>query len=138
MTPRYLLDTNIFSETLKPEPNQKVLQKLKQHKTETACCSIVMQEIIFGCYCLPPSKRRDKIETYYQQIQQTITILPYDNKAGQWHGKERARLRTKGLTPPFIDGQIAAIATTNDLILVTRNIDDFVYFEGLKLENWFE
>ncbi len=138
MTARYLLDTNIFSEPLKPEPDNNVLQKLKQHKAEIVCTSIVMQEIIFGCYCLPPSKRRDKIEAYFQQIQQTITILPYDNKAGEWQDRERAKLRSKGLTPPFIDSQIAAVAVTNNLILVTRNTNDFTFFEDLKLENWFE
>ncbi len=38
--------------------------------------------------------------------------------------------------PPFVDGQIAAIAYVNNLILVTRNIEDFKNFADLKLENW--
>ena len=41
-----------------------------------------------------------------------------------------------GLTPTFIDGQIAAISKTNNLILVTRNIEDFQTFD-IKIENWF-
>lgn len=39
-------------------------------------------------------------------------------------------------SPPFVDGQIAAIAYVNDLILVTRNTEDFSNFSDLKLENW--
>ena len=42
----------------------------------------------------------------------------------------------KGQTPLFVDGQIAAIAKQNDLVLVTRNLRDFKMFRGQKLENW--
>jgi len=67
-----------------------------------------------------------------------IPILAYDEAAATWHGKESARLILHGKTAPFIDGQIAAIARTNNLILVTRNIADFRHFEGLEMENWFK
>jgi tRNA(fMet)-specific endonuclease VapC len=43
-----------------------------------------------------------------------------------------------GKTPAFVDGQIAAIAYCNNLILITNNISDFDNFQGLKIENWFE
>jgi tRNA(fMet)-specific endonuclease VapC len=42
-----------------------------------------------------------------------------------------------GKIPSPIDSQIAAIAKTNDLVLVTRNIADFKDFD-LPIENWFE
>jgi tRNA(fMet)-specific endonuclease VapC len=45
-------------------------------------------------------------------------------------------LASIGLTPPFSDGQIAAIAAVNDLILVTFNIQDFADFAGLELATW--
>jgi len=41
-----------------------------------------------------------------------------------------------GRTPPFVDGQIAAIAFVHGLVLITRNEDDFVAFEELQIENW--
>jgi tRNA(fMet)-specific endonuclease VapC len=37
----------------------------------------------------------------------------------------------------MVDGQIASIAVTNGLILVTRNADDFEGYRGLDVENWF-
>jgi tRNA(fMet)-specific endonuclease VapC len=43
-----------------------------------------------------------------------------------------------GKTPSFADGQIAAIAKVNDLIIVTNNIADYVDFTGLQVENWFK
>ena len=63
-------------------------------------------------------------------------ILPYDEQAAEWHAKERARLASLGQMPSFVDGQIAAIAKVNGLVLVTRNTSDFEKFSGLKLENW--
>ena len=51
-----------------------------------------------------------------------------DGEAALWHAEERARLTAQGRTPSYVDGQIAAIAKTNDLTLVTRNTSDFVRF----------
>jgi hypothetical protein len=51
-----------------------------------------------------------------------VPILPYDDRAAQWHAEERARLYQK--TPPFIDGQIAAVAVVNELTLITNNLLD--------------
>ena len=43
----------------------------------------------------------------------------------------------RGRVPPFVDGQIAAVAATNGLTLVTRNTDDFDDFTNLSVEDWF-
>ncbi len=65
-----------------------------------------------------------------------MAVLPYDQMAAEWHAAERARLGAVGLTPPFVDGQIAAVAHVNDLTLVTANTRDFAHFEGLRIEDW--
>jgi tRNA(fMet)-specific endonuclease VapC len=64
--------------------------------------------------------------------------LAYDEAAAQWHAAERARLSGLGRTPAFADGQIAAIAATQQLTLVTHNSPDFQVFDGLALVDWFE
>ncbi len=65
-------------------------------------------------------------------------VIDYDSEAAQSHAQERARLSKIGKTLAFADGQIASIASSNNLILVTNNVVDFQYFENLKIENWFE
>ena len=65
-----------------------------------------------------------------------MTILPYDRPAAEWHAAERARLGLAGQTPPFADGQIAAVAQVNGLTLVTANISDFQNLRGLRVEDW--
>jgi tRNA(fMet)-specific endonuclease VapC len=133
----YLLDTNIVSEPLRPVPNQQVLERLKRYEDEIALAAIVWHELLFGAYRLSPSARRSAIEQYLSQvIAPTIPVLPYDNRAAHWHATERARLVSLGKTPPFADGQIAAIAKVNDLILVTANAADFVLFQDIQVEDW--
>jgi len=53
-----------------------------------------------------------------------------------WPARERARLSKAGRRPPFVDGQIAAIAATNGLVLVTANPKDFTVFRGLEVTDW--
>jgi tRNA(fMet)-specific endonuclease VapC len=45
-------------------------------------------------------------------------------------------LEDEGTPAPFVDGQIAAIAQVNDLILVTLDADDFERYHDLQLETW--
>ncbi len=63
-------------------------------------------------------------------------MLPYDEAAAHWHGHERARLDRLGRPAPYVDGQIAAIAFVNDIVLVTANVKDFARFRDVKVENW--
>lgn len=137
MTLLYLLDTNVVSEPSRPKPNPAVMAKLRFYEKEIATASIVWHELLFGCQRLPESKKRRTIETYLQKVVQPhIPLLPYDEAAAAWHAGERTRLVAAGKTPAFADGQIAAIAYTNNLILVTNNTSDFQNFLNLKLENW--
>lgn len=137
MTLRYLLDTNILAEPLRPSPNELILEHLKRHEEEIAIASVVWHEMWFGCHRLPISARRAAIEAYLTHVvAPAIPILPYDREAAAWHARERARLTAVGRTPPFADGMIAAVAWTNNLELVTFNLDDFRSFEGLQCVNW--
>ena len=137
MTLRYLLDTNVVSETLRPVPDQGVLEHLREHQAEIAIASVVWHELWYGCYRLPASAKRTVIEAYLREVvARTIPVLPYDQKAALWHAEERARLGGIGRPPPFADGQIAAVAVTNGLSLVTFNRDDYTAFQDLRLEDW--
>jgi tRNA(fMet)-specific endonuclease VapC len=136
---RFLLDTNTINEPLKASPNANVLLRLQQDRAECGLASISWHEMRFGCLRLPLSHRRTVIEAYLNQlVENAIPILPYNAIAADWHAAERSRLATLGKTPPFADGQIAAVAAVNGLTLVTRNVADFALFQGLVIENWFE
>lgn len=134
---KFLLDTNIISEPARPIPNANVLHKLDIHKSEVVVSSVVVHEILHGCLRLSESKRRESLWNYIHESILNLPVFDYDLKAAQWHAQERARLSKIGKTPAFVDGQIASIAYSNNLILVTNNVSDFEFFNDLRVENWF-
>lgn len=137
MTVRYLLDTNVLSEPVKSLPNANVTGALESHDGEIATCAIVWHELCYGASRLPESEKRRAIQAYLDEaIFPAIPILPYDAEAAAWHARERSRLARRGRQPAAADGQIAAIARVNELVLVTANARDFRRFEGLTIEDW--
>jgi tRNA(fMet)-specific endonuclease VapC len=133
----FLLDTNVLAEPLRPAPNPTVLSKLKEFENQLAIPSIAWHEMWFGCQRLPTSARRKVIEKYLLEVVAgSLPILPYDSQAAEYHAAERVRLAGIGKTPSFADGQIAAIAHANDLILVTFNLADFVEFRDIQVKTW--
>jgi len=134
---RFLLDTNVVSEPIRPSPARGVLERLRAHEGSLAIASLTWHELLFGFARLPVSRKRDAIDLYLREtVLGSLEILPYDAAAAEWHAVERARLAAAGWTPPFVDGQIAAIAKVNELVLVTADTAHFAQFEGLRIENW--
>lgn len=139
MSLRYLVDTNVLSEPLRPEPDRRVLGWLETHHRELATAAPVWHELRFGCRLLPPSARRKKLERYLDEVlEPSLPVLPYDARAADWHAGERARLTRAGRTPAFVDGQIAAVAAVNRLALVTLNLQHFRDFRGLEVDPTFD
>ncbi len=137
MSLRFLLDTNVLSEPIKSVPNRRVLDAIERHDGEVATCAIVWHELQFGVARLSPSRKRRALEVYLEDaIHGALPILPYDQAAATWHAWERARLSKRGRPPSAADGQIAAIARVNGLVLVTANTRDFRRFDGLSIEDW--
>jgi len=137
VTLRYLLDTSIVSSPICRKPDVAIVKQLEKHGQESAIAAPVWHELTYGCGRLPRGKRRTALERYLADvIQASFPILPYDEPAAAWHGRERARLENLGRPAPYVDGQIAAIAQTCGLVLVTLNTRDFAQFTDLQLENW--
>ena len=137
MTLKYLLDTTIVSAPVTKNPSSRVLRKLEQQSGWCGVAAPVWHELVYGVSRLPAGKRRTALEEYLQGVvRPSFPILAYDQAAAEWHGRERARLEEDGRTPPFVDGQIAAIAFTQGLVLVTANTKDFRGFADLKTADW--
>ncbi len=136
---RFLLDTNIVSEPLVAQPQATVLERIREHSELLAISVVTWQELLYGMLLLPVGKRRDRIEDYlFCRVRPSIPLIDIDERAAQWQAEERARLRQAGSPPSYPDSQIAATAAVNNLVLVTRNTEDFMQFQGLRIENWFD
>jgi tRNA(fMet)-specific endonuclease VapC len=137
VTPRYLLDTGVVSSPVSTSPNPHIVARLAEHGPECAIAAPVWHELVFGCSRLPAGRRRVALQAYLDDVvRASFPVLPYDESAAAWHGRERARLERLGRPSAFVDGQIAAIAHANQLVLVTLNTEDFAGFRGIALENW--
>lgn len=137
MTLRFLLDTSIISLAQGPLPDHAVAERLAAVGEEAAVASIALHELLYGVAILPSGRKRRNLERFIDTaVRSAFTILPYDEAAATWHAGERARLKAAGQTASFIDGQIAAVAAVNGLIVVTANVRHFRNFEGLSVEDW--
>ena len=133
-----LLDTNVLSEPLRERPDPAVMAQLESEEHVLHTASVVIHELSYGIHRLPSGRKQQRLNSYLQGLLTSgLSVLPYDGKAALWHGEQRAKLEAKGLRPPFADGQIAAIAATQALVVVTRNTADFEALEGLDVLNWF-
>jgi tRNA(fMet)-specific endonuclease VapC len=137
VTLRFLLDTSVVSEPALALPNARLVRRLEQRAGHCAIASPVWHELIYGVARLPEGKRRSTLDYYVQSVvRDRFPILPYDQLAAEWHARERVRLEASGRATPFIDGQIAAIAHTQNLVLVTSNTRDFSAFQDLEVADW--
>jgi tRNA(fMet)-specific endonuclease VapC len=64
MSLKYLLDTNIFSELMRPVPNPRIVKIVDLYKEEIATDSTVIHELLYGCLRLTASKKRQAFMDY--------------------------------------------------------------------------
>jgi len=134
----FLLDSNVLSELTKAEANAGVMQQLARHRAVCATTTLVMHELAYGVALLAEGARKTRLQSFVSGLMDCgMAILPYDLDAALWHARERARMESAGLTPTFRDGQIAAVAASHNLTLVSRNLADFQHFQGLSSASWF-
>ncbi|MGL4513791.1 MAG: PIN domain-containing protein [Lacipirellulaceae bacterium] len=135
--PLYLFDTNVASLSTRKEADPRDVARFERIVESGALAATTHCELLYGIERLPPGQRRDSLrEVLETLLARGVPVLPYDRIAAEWHAAERARLAALGATPPFADGQIAAVAAVNQLTLVTRNAADFAGFVGLRVEGW--
>lgn len=134
----YLLDTNVVSEATRPAPHPAVLARLADVEGSASIAAVTWHELRYGVARLVAGRRRNGLEVFVRELPGRFPVLPYDQRAADWHARERARLEQSGQPRAFVDGQVAATAVTNGLVLVTRNVADFTGFHELQVESWWD
>jgi predicted nucleic acid-binding protein len=133
----FLLDTNVVSELMKPEPNGAVLEWVDcQPPSDLFASTITRAEIELGIALLPPGRRRDALaEASRLMFQDDLAgaLLAFDEGAAIRYGALVAHRTRLGRPISVEDAQIAATALHHGLTLVTRNVRDFEAIDGLGL-----
>jgi toxin FitB len=129
MTMRYLLDTCVISEFVKPKPERKVVEWLNAAEAERVYLSVVtLGEIQLGISGKPASNRRTELEEWLNvdlPAQFGGRILPLDSETFITWGQISADLKKRGMPMSVMDSLIAAAALHHKMVLVTRNVTDF-------------
>ena len=124
-----VLDTNVVSEPLKPEPNAAVLDWLNAQEPQTLYLTTVnLAELLAGVEVLPAGRRRDALaQALSTQVLALFggRMLSFDAKAADAFAKVNASAQAQGNVMGFADCAIGAIARANGFALATRNVRDF-------------
>lgn len=124
-----LLDTNVVSELMRPQPNPRVLGWVAaQPLFEMAIATITVMEVRFGIALLPWSNRRTDLDARFRQfLAQGFSgrVLPFDEAAADACADIRAQRRQMGNPITTEDGMIAAIARVHGAPVATRDVRGF-------------
>ena len=124
-----ILDTNVISEIMRPEPDVGVKAWLAaRNPLDLAVTSITISEIQRGIVRLPKGRRRKGLEDRFAAfINASFTgrLLAFNEAAAYACGQASARREQKGLHADAVDMMIAGIAASTKASLATRNTRDF-------------
>jgi toxin FitB len=135
---RYLLDTNIISNIVKPAPSESLMAWMaEQIDQDLHIASLTVAEIRRGVLEKPAGKRRNRLEAWFAspegpQMLFAGRILPFDEKVGLIWARLMADGKAKGQPRSALDTIIAAVAEANACVVVTDNEKDFAGIEVLN------
>lgn len=136
---KYLLDTNIISEIVRPQPNKNVQKWFSDIPSESLFISVLtLGEIRRGIEMLQDSKRKNRLILWLEQELPKWfgeNVLAIDQEVAERWGYITSMKQRHQLTA--IDSLLAATALTHNLKMVTRNTKDFDV-PGLEVLNPFE
>jgi toxin FitB len=135
---RYLLDTNIISNAIKPSPSTDLLAWMaEQADNDLFISALTVAEIRRGLLEKPKGKKRALLDAWFTgpegpQALFAGRVLPFDEKAGLIWARLMADGTAKGRPRSALDMIIAAVAEASGCVVVTDNEKDFA---GLKFLN---
>lgn len=135
---RYLLDTNILSNLVKPQPSASLMEWMAAQPDEDLFISaLTVAEIRRGILEKPRGKKRDALEAWFAgpegpQALFAGRVLAFDDKSALIWARLMAEGKAAGRPRSALDMIIAAVAGANDCVVVTDNERDF---GGLQIFN---
>ncbi|HEX8980425.1 MAG TPA: type II toxin-antitoxin system VapC family toxin [Parasulfuritortus sp.] len=122
----YLLDTNVISELVRPQPDANVLSWFKDVPDRALHLSVLsLGEIRKGVEGMASGSRREKLRLWLEQDLPAWfedRLLPVSLQVADRWGR---MLAEAGRPLPAVDSLLAATALSHELRLVTRNVEDF-------------
>jgi tRNA(fMet)-specific endonuclease VapC len=130
---KYLLDTNTCIYIINKKPPSAVNHIRSKQPDEIAISTITIAELEYGVH---RSQHVDRNRIALLEFLVPFIILDFDESAAALYGSIRAFLELKGTPIGPMDLLLAALAMSQELVLVTNNEREFRRVEGLQIENW--
>lgn len=125
---KYLLDTCVLSELVKPRPDPSLIAWVDQQDESELCLSVLtLGELRKGVEGLDDGRKRSRLAQWLEhELKPRFAdrLLGVDADVAERWGIVSAQARKKGMAVPVIDGLIAATALVHGLTVVTRNVPD--------------
>ena len=124
---RYLLDTNIVSNLVRPRPTPSLQDWMaQQDDNRLFIASLTVAEIQRGILELPAGRRRDDLDRWFAgpegpQALFAGRVLSFDESAALIWARLMAEGKLAGRPRSGLDMIIAAVAEANDCVVVTDN-----------------
>jgi predicted nucleic acid-binding protein len=134
---KYLVDTDVLSETTKPVPSQVVVDWLRKNGRDSAVSPVVLGEVEFGILILPAGRRKKLLLEWFAAGIKKLDVVSIDAATSTIWARLLAEMKRRGRTMPVKDSLIAASALQHQLHVITRNVDDYRH-TGVRLINPFE
>ncbi|GFN45792.1 type II toxin-antitoxin system VapC family toxin [Candidatus Regiella insecticola] len=134
-----VLDTNVVSESMKPEPHPAVRAWLNDQAVETLyLSSVTLAELLFGIGTLPTGKRKDMLAEALDGLMGLFKarVLPFDTDAAQHYAKLAVTAKAAGRGFPTPDGYIAAIAASRGFIVASRDMAPYEAASVTVINPW--
>ena len=135
-----VIDTNVLSELMRPEPSPTVRAWILRAGSDMLRITAVTRaEILAGIFILPSGRRRDLLDA---AARRTFANgfegngLPFDDAAPDHYGRIVTRLRQAGRPASVPDRMIAAIARAHGAAVATRNVHEFEECGIVVLDPW--
>lgn len=128
-----LLDTNVISDSMRIQPDSRVLHWLDRHPASTLFISaITVDEISFGIEVLPAGRKKSRLVSVFSRLLDVFSerVISFDAKAAVESAKFRGQRLVQGMPMSLADSQIAGIAKSKGFALATLNVQDF---QGIDL-----
>ena len=132
-----ILDTNVISEMMRPQPATPVRAWLNVQVAETLfVTSITVAELRFGIGCLPSGRRRNSLNAALEAMLLLLgdRVMAFDALAASVYADRAVMARAAGRGLPLPDGYIAAIAASRAFKVATRDIAPYEV-AGVKVIN---
>lgn len=124
-----VVDTNVVSEAMRPEPDVHVQGWLNAQSADTLhLASVTLAELMFGLGVMPVGARRTRLSAALDRLLALFAgrVIPFDQEGARRFAEMAVRARAAGRPLATADGYIAATAATRGFAVATRNVHDFV------------